>query len=90
MNATAKATVTPPKAKNECAKMRPKENPYEVWQAGDWTWRVLKKYQSRENEALNPNARWFCLVITPMTGKYGDMGDVYIREILNAGAVKIA
>ncbi len=86
MNATATPTVKPPKAKNECAKMRPKDKPYEVWQAGDWTWRVLKKWQVDDNK---PFARWFCNVVTPMMPE-GEMGDVYVSEIKGAGAVKIA
>lgn len=68
------------KSKNLCGKMRPKNNPYEIWTAGDWTWEVLKKYQTPEKEASNPYARWFCNVITPMCPQ-GEMGDVYVRDI---------
>lgn len=75
--------------KNECAKTRKVTDPYEVWQAGDWTWVVLKKYQADDNK---PYARWFCAIYTPMTyGSYDvatktptgscDMGDVYVSEI---------
>ena len=66
-----------------------KENAYEVWQAGDWTWYVLKKYQSPENEAKNPYARWFCLVETPYVPN-GEMGDTYIKDIMDTGAEKLA
>lgn len=69
--------------KNECAKTRPASNPYEVWQAGDWTWLVLKKYQTPSKEADNPYARWFCKVVTPYTGPEGDLGDVYVADILS-------
>jgi hypothetical protein len=65
-------------AKNECAKTRPASDPYEVWVAGDWEWRVLKKWQADDNK---PQARWFCQVITPFTGPSGDLGDVYVSEI---------
>lgn len=70
-------------AKNACGKMRTKGTAYEVWQSHDgaWTWYVLKKYQAPEKEAANRYARWFCLVVTPMTGSDGDMGDVYVSEI---------
>lgn len=81
-------TAKPPKPKNECAKMRPAENPYEVWRSRDglWEWRVLKKWQIDDDK---PMARWFCLVITPMTGPAGDMGDCYVSEIKsNARRVK--
>lgn len=76
----------PAKIKNLCGKTRPNDKPYEVWQAGDWTWNVLKKYQTPEKEAGNPYARWFCLVVTPMTGPRGDLGDTYIRDIKGCGA----
>jgi hypothetical protein len=69
--------------------MRDRKRPYEVWQAGDWTWNVLKKYQSPEKESLNPYARWMCFVTSPYA-PHGDMGNVYIREIANQGAVLVA
>lgn len=65
-------------AKNLCAKMRPDTNPYEVWQAQDWTWFVLKKWQADDDK---PYARWFCKVVTPMTGESGDLGDVYVADV---------
>ena len=67
--------------KNLCGKTVTKENAYEVWSNCSWTWYVLKKWQSEDKEKTNPYARWFCLVVTPMTGESGDMGDVYVREI---------
>lgn len=74
-------------AKNECAKTVTRENAYEVWQAGTWTWFVKKKYQSPEAEAKNPYARWFCDVVTPMCPD-GELGDVYLSEIKSV-AVRI-
>ena len=40
-------------SRNECGKMRDKENPYEIWRNDDagFEWRVLKKYQKPELEA---------------------------------------
>lgn len=72
--------------KNECAKMRPKDNPYEVWQSrdGSWTWNVLKKWQADDNKEY---ARWFCNVVTPFVPE-GEMGDVYVAEI-KAHAIRI-
>lgn len=64
-------------AKNLCAKTVRRENAYEVWQAGDWTWYVLKKYQADDNK---PYARWFCDVVTPICPE-GEMGDVFVSEI---------
>jgi hypothetical protein len=69
-------------AKNKCGKTRKVEDPYEIWRAGDWEWRVLKKYQSEENETKNPYARWFCAVKSPYTYGSFDMGDTYIRDIV--------
>lgn len=57
-------------------KTRPVTNPYEVWQAGNWEWRVLKKYSVKEDEY----ARAFCSVSSPYTGTFSDLGDVYIRD----------
>jgi hypothetical protein len=74
------------KAKNLCAKTVKRENAYEVWQAGDWTWYVLKKWQADDDK---PYARWFCNVVTPMVGPEGETGDVYVSEIKkNARRIK--
>lgn len=67
--------------KNLCGKARKLDNPYEIWRVGDWEWRVLKKYQTPENEAKNPYARWFCAVKSPMTFGGWDMGDTYVVDI---------
>lgn len=74
--------------KNECAKTRKVDNPYEVWSNGSWTWKVLKKYQTEEKEASNPYARWFCFVTSPFCPS-GELGDVYVSEI-KSNARKIA
>lgn len=74
--------------KNLCAKTVQPENAYEVWQAGDWFWYVLKKYQTPSKEASNPYARWYCLVKTPIVPE-GEYGDVYVNEIkMNAIRIK--
>jgi hypothetical protein len=73
--------------KNLCGKMRPKENPYEVWQSrdGTWTWKVLKKWQVEDNKLY---ARWMCFVTSPFCPE-GEFGDVYVSEI-KSQAVKIS
>jgi len=70
-------------SKNECAKSRKVDNPYEIWthDAAGFEWRVLKKYQNVENEAKNEYARWFCAVKSPMTWGSWEYGDVYVKEI---------
>jgi hypothetical protein len=79
--------------KNLCSKTRNVDNPYEIYRSyllPDWEWRVLKKYQSPENEAKNPYARWFCAVKSPMTYGSWEYGDTYFSEILNeAHAYKV-
>lgn len=76
----------PAKPKNMCAKSRPRNNPYEVWQTRDgrWTWNVLKKWQANDDK---PYARWFCDVKSPFTPD-GEMGDVYVADIKRE-AVKV-
>ena len=65
--------------RNLCAKTRPKDKPYEVWQSpdGSWTWNVLKKWQVDDNK---PFARWFCFVTSPFCPE-GEYGDTYVRDI---------
>jgi hypothetical protein len=53
---------------------------YEVWSNGNWTYYVLKKYQSPEKEGKNPYARWYCMVTSPITPK-GEYGDVYVATV---------
>jgi len=69
--------------KNECGKTRKVNEPYEVWAniGAGWEWRVLKKYQSPENEAKNPQARWHCAVKSPHTYGSWEYGDTYVRDI---------
>jgi len=71
--------------KNECAKKRPKDNPYEIWSGPNgFIWKVLKKYQNPEKEAQNPYARWYCFVTSNIYPP-GEYGDVYVREIIEQG-----
>jgi len=79
--------------KNKCNKIRKANNPYEIWGNSPlmpgWTWYILRKYQSPENEKKNSQARWFCLVKTPIVPD-GEYGDVYIHDIKeSAQAVRI-
>lgn len=63
--------------KNPCGKVVKRENAYEVWQAGNWTWYVLKKWQIDDNK---PYARWFCEVVSPIVPE-GELGDCYVSDI---------
>ena len=64
--------------KNTMLKTRFLDNPYEIWQVGDWEWRVLKKWQADDNKQY---ARWYCAVKSPYTyGEY-EYGDTYASEV---------
>ena len=65
--------------KNLCAKTRPDNKPYEIWEDKTigWKWLVLKKWQADDDK---PYGRWFCKVITPIVPE-GELGDVYVSEI---------
>lgn len=65
-------------SKNECAKTRPRNDPYEVWATPIGDYLVLKKYKSPRGEAADPYARW-------LTYCNGDMGDMYAAEIKKWG-----
>ncbi len=69
--------------KNLCNKVREVNEPYEIWKSvdGQWTWRVLRKYQKPSLEAKNKNARWYCAVKSPYTRGRWEYGDTYVREI---------
>ena len=72
---------------NPCGKTTSVEKPYEVWTMDhmNFEWRVLKKYQTPENEAKNPDARWYCAVKSDMTYDMWEYGDVYVSEIKQNG-----
>ena len=72
--------------KNKCSKTRDIKNPYEIWTGPiGFEWRVLKKYQTPENEAKNEYARWFCAVKSDMTYGSYEYGDTYVKEIKQHG-----
>jgi hypothetical protein len=81
--------------KNPCGKTVTPDTAYEVWRVenhpqygGQWTWYVLKKYQTLEKEAANPHARWLCFVTSPYVPS-GECGDTYVSSIRDTGAVKL-
>jgi hypothetical protein len=62
------------------------ETPYMTWRSGDWTWHVLKSWQAKNGK---PGARWFCRVTTPFSVTDGDLGDVYVYDIVEAGHAEL-
>ncbi len=84
-----------PRTKNPCGKTVKPENAYAIWQianhpiyGGQWSWFVLKKYQSPEKEAQNPYARWLCFVTSPYVPR-GEYGDTYVSAIIETGATQL-
>ena len=61
------------------------DKPYMTYEGNGFEWRVLKKYQSPENEAKNEHARWFCAVKSDFTYGSFELGDVYVSEIKEHG-----
>jgi len=82
----AKPTMALAKAKkravNPCAKKRPVDDPYEIWENREtgYTVKVLKKNQTPEREAQNPFATWFCHVQSPFNGD-GEFESVYAADV---------
>jgi hypothetical protein len=68
-------------SKNPCSKKVTPEHAYEVYSDGEWTYYVLKKYQTPENEAKNLYARWYCMTTSPLTPQ-GEYGDAYVSTVL--------
>jgi hypothetical protein len=67
-------------ALNPMGKSRKAESPYLILtdpRLPGWEWRVLKAYTMTPDK---PYSRWFCVVTSPYTGSYGDMGDTYISD----------
>jgi len=73
--------------KNDCAKRRDVEDPYEIWESTStgWRWKVLKKYQANDEK---PFARWYCFVTSPFCPQ-GEYGDVYVKDIIISCAKRI-
>ena len=65
---------------NPCGKTRPVESPYEIWTSPDGSWehRVLKKWQTDDNQ---PAARWFVAVKSPLTFGSWEYGSFYVKDV---------
>jgi hypothetical protein len=72
-------------SKNLKGKTRKVNDPYEVYVAPGWEWRVLKHNQGPEGEAKNPYASCFCAVKGSGTFDGYDMGDTYIKDFTSYG-----
>lgn len=74
-------------AKNLFGKSRNIDNPYAIYKGntifGKTEVRVLKTYQTKENEDKNQYARWFVAVKADWTCHSFDYGDSYIKEAID-------
>lgn len=74
----------PPRRRTLMGKTRPVGDPYMVFEAGDWTWKVLKSWQYDDAKQY---ARWFCAVSSPMTYGGYDLGDTYVADVVQHAAM---
>jgi hypothetical protein len=74
--------MEPTVSANLMLKTRRVNQPYEVWRAHGYEWRVLKKYQADD---AKPYARWYCATKGPGTFDSYDLGDAYAAEIKRHG-----
>ena len=65
--------------KNKWGKTVKKENAYYAVSVGEWTWYVLKMNGDPTKKGAFASA--LTLVVSPLTGASGDMGDTYVKEI---------
>jgi hypothetical protein len=73
-----------PRERNPCARTVKPENAYAVYQdaSGEWTYYVLRKYQTEANAERNPYARYYCMVVSPACPR-GEYGDSYRSTVLD-------
>lgn len=66
---------------NPYNRQRTKDNPYEIWETPDGTWKyyVLRKYKK---EVKTDYDYWYCCVVSPMTPR-GEYGDVYAKTVMD-------
>jgi hypothetical protein len=72
--------------KNRMGKTRKQDNPYLIFQndQSGWEWKVLKAYQGDNSK---PYARWFVAVTSPHTYGTADLGDEYVKGIVDHGSL---
>jgi hypothetical protein len=70
-------------AKNPLGKGRDVENPYAIFQDGDFEIRVLKTYKLAKNEVSDQYARWYTVAKSPMTYGSWEYGDTYRNGVIN-------
>jgi len=71
-------------AKNKFGKTVKVDSPYAIYknEATNFEHRVLKTYQTKDNESKNPYARWYVASRSPYTYGRWEYGDIYIKDVL--------
>ncbi len=70
--------------KNPLGKSRKTDAPYMIFVSGDWEYRVLKTYKTRESELKDPYSRWFLATKSPHTYGQFELGDGYVKDVLSS------
>ncbi len=70
-------------------KTRKAENPYATYTdpRTGWIWKVLKTYQHPDAERKNEHARWYLATSSPLTDYRDEIGDGYVKEVLQHGVL---
>ena len=71
---------------NPFKKTADKADPYAIYSAGSFTWKVLSCSHGPKNGKKNPYARWFCFVTSNMCPD-GEFGDTYAAEVQQYGTL---
>ena len=81
--------------KNTFGKSRDVDNPYAIYKGysrlvGNIEYRILKTYQTVQNEDKNKYARWFVAAKSDATHGSWEYGDMYLREVVKSGFLTYA
>ena len=70
-------------------KTREANNPYAVYTdpRTGWIWKVLRTYQHSDAERKNAHARWYLATSSPLTDYRDEIGDGYVKEVLQNGVL---
>ena len=76
-------------AKNKFGKTVKVDKPYATFHdpRTDWTWAILKTYQSKEGESKNQYSRWYTACSSPLTYGSWEYGDTYVKDIISNGQI---
>ena len=72
-------------AKNKFGKTVKVDSPYAIYKNDitNFEHRVLKTYQTKENESKNPYARWYVASRSPYTYGSWEYGDIYVKDVVD-------